>query len=414
MKEKIMKKIGELQIAIAKFLENENRRKVVLIVAPAVLVAILAGSSLLMSRDGDTDIPTTLVKRDKVTIKITESGELRAQDQVTISAITDKQILWLAPEGQKVGEGDTLIKYESEKYLISRGEAESGVVVAKAELIRARNDHEAQQAKEEAARRNYETLPELAKKGFVQESEVEQARLTHLELKSKTRSLHAAIDAAHANVERASRAVVQQERKLRQGVVLAPRAGLVVYAMVGDEENQKKISVGMVPFEGMDLMYLPDISSMLVDAEISEVDLAKVRVGQPVEIRLDAYPDVVFKGEVIVIADLARRKISRITGKATGAKVFDVTVKVTDMDIRLKPGLTATIDIIVNEYESVPYVPLEAVYLDEQDQTVVYTKRGGSIQARTVVIGESNDRVAIVKDGLKDGDEVLLGRPNSI
>jgi HlyD family secretion protein len=401
-----MKKISEL-------FADKNRRKAMMIIAP-VAVVLFVGSSLLVSETENTDIPIAKVKRGDITIKITESGELRAQDQVTISAVTDKQILWLVPEGQWVEEGDTLLKFESEKYLISRSEAESSLLVTKSDLVRAQSDVEGQLAKEEAVRKNFEALPELAKKGFVQESEVEQARLAYLEIKSKTKSMQAAIDAARANVERSERAVAQQERKLRQGVVLAPRAGLVVYAVTGDAENQKKISVGMIPFEGMDLMYLPDISSMMVDTEISEVDLSKAKTGQTVEIRLDAYPDAVFKGEISYLADLAKRKISRITGKATGAKIFDVTVKVLDQDRRLKPGLTATLDIIVNQHKDALYIPLEAVFLDEQDQTVVYVKSGGKIKPQSIHIVESNDRVAVVQEGLKEGDEVLLGRPVSI
>ncbi|MDZ7362419.1 MAG: efflux RND transporter periplasmic adaptor subunit [candidate division KSB1 bacterium] len=405
-----MKKIFEM---IAASFSAQNRRKTFMVVAPVVAV-LFVSSSLLVSETESTNIPTIRVKRGDVTIKITESGELRAQDQVTISAVTDKQILWLVPEGQWVEEGDTLIKFESEKYIISRGEAESSLLIAKSDLVRAQSDLEGQLAKEEAARKNFEALPELAKKGFIQESEVEQTRLAYMEIKSRTRALQAAVDAARANVERTERAVAQQDRKLRQGVVLAPRAGLVVYAVTGDAENQKKISVGMIPFEGMDLMYLPDVSSMMVDTEISEVDLAKAQIGQAVDIRLDAYPDVLFKGEIIYIADLAKRKISRITGKATGAKVFDVTVKVLDQDRRLKPGLTATLDIIVNQRRDVLYIPLEAVFLDEQDQTIAYVKSGGKIKSQPIQIIESNDRVAVVQEGLKEGEEVLLGRPTSI
>jgi HlyD family secretion protein len=170
----------------------------------------------------------------------------------------------------------------------------------------------------------------------------------------------------------------------------------------------------MIPFEGQDLMYLPDISSMMVDTEISEVDLAKVKNQMPVEIRLDAYPDMVFKGEVTYIADLAKRKISRITGRPTGAKVFDVTIKVLDEDRRLKPGLTATLDIIVDRYGDVLAIPLEAIFLDDQDQTIAFVKNGGNIEIRRVTIVESNDRVAVVKEGLRESEEVLLGRPASI
>lgn len=403
-----------IQTWLKKMWAGPNRKQTLLLLALVVVTLFFLGNTFLTSEGGDESIPTTKVKRGAVTIKITESGELRAQDQITISAVTDKQILWLAQEGAWVEEGDTLIVYESEKYLISKGEAESGLLVAKADLVRAQSDLEAQRAKEEAGKKSFEALPELAKKGFVQESEVEQARLSYLEMRSKSRSMSASVDAARANVERAERAVAQQDRKLRQGVVLAPRAGLVVYAMTGDAEAPKKIAVGMTPFEGMDLMYLPNVSTMMVDTEISEVDLAKLKIGLPVEIRLDAYPEDVFKGELVFIADLAKRKISRVTGKATGAKVFDVTVKVIGEDKRLKPGLTATLDLIVNEYANELFIPLEAVFVDEQDQTVVYLKNKNDIAMRVVHIMESNDRVAVVKDGLQDGDEVLLNRPSAL
>ena len=409
-----MSETNALFSAGKKLLGQNNRKRTVISVAAVSVVVLFLGRTMLLSDDDAAETLTASVKRGAVTIKITEIGELRAADQITIGASTDKQILWLAPEGSWVEEGDTLIIYESEKYIISRGEAESAVLMVKADLIKAQSDLEAQQAKEEATRKNLESLPELVQKGYIQPNEMEQARLSYMELKSRTRAFQASVEAARANVERGERAVTQQERKLRQGVVLAPREGLVVYAVTGNDENARKIEVGMVPFEGMDLMYLPDISSMLVDSEISEVDLSRVRVGLPVEIHLDAYPDAVFGGEVSSIADLAKRKISRITGKATGAKVFDVTVKVTDNDKRLKPGLTATSDIIVNHYEDVLYVPLESVFVDEHDRTIAYVRyKNGKIEVRPVVLGESNDRLVVVKEGLKENEEVLLGRPQT-
>jgi HlyD family secretion protein len=409
-----MKASQDLSSGIKHYFFAPNRRKTMIWAGMGAVLLLSLGGSLLAPDSEDMAIPTMKIKKGPVTIKISTSGELRAQDQVVISAVTDKQILWLKPEGSWVEENDTLIVFESEKYILSRGEAESGVMMAKADLVRAQSDLEAMQAKEEAAKKNLETLPELVQKGFIQASEYEEAQLSYLELKSKVRSLRASLQASEANVARAERGLEQQERKLRQGVVLAPRAGLVVYAMSGDIENQKKISLGMIPFEGQDLMFLPDISSMMVDTEISEVDLAKVKNQMPVEIRLDAYPDMVFKGEVTYIADLAKRKISRITGRPTGAKVFDVTIKVLDEDRRLKPGLTATLDIIVDRYGDVLAIPLEAIFLDDHDQTIAFVKNDGNIEIRRVTIVESNDRVAVVKEGLQESEEVLLGRPTSI
>ncbi len=405
---------SDLKAWIAKTWESKDRRQRLLILAPVAIGILLISATIMVSGSDEMKLPSVKIKRGPVTIKITEIGELQAKDQVTISAINDKQIIWMVPEGQWVEEGDTVLVLESEKYVISSGEAESSLQVAKAELSKTLSNLEAQRTKEEAARKNYESLPELAKKGFVMESEVEQARLSYVELKSITNSYQATVDAARANVQRAERGLAQQERKVRESVLIAPRPGLVVYATVGNEENIKKIEVGMTPFEGMDLMYLPDISSMLVETEISEVDLAKVKVGMPVEIKLDAYAEDKFRGEVVKISDLAKRKLSRITGKATGAKVFQVTVKVLDSDVRLKPGLTATADIIVNEYESVLYAPLEAIFVNELEETVVYVKNKGEIESRKVMLGESNDRVTIIKEGIQEGDEVLLAHPSSV
>ncbi len=391
-----------------------DRKSTTATVVAGVVVALFLGNTLLSSEDVDSEIPTAKARKGEVIVKVTELGELRAQDQVTISAPTDKQILYLAPEGTWVEEGDTLVKFESTKYVISTEEARSGLSVARANLAKAMSEYEAQKTREESARQRYESLPALAKKGFVVESEVEQARLEYLELQSRSKSAYATVEAERANLERAQAAVDQQQRKLERGTILAPQAGLVVYALVGNAEQGRKIEVGMTPFEGMDLMYLPDVSSMLVDIEISEVDLAKVQVGQPVEVRLDAYDDVVFKGEVAEVGALAKRKMSRITGKATGAKVFEVTIKVLDSDIRLKPGLTATTDIIVSKVPEALYIPLEAVFLDDNGNTVAFVRKGGSTEVRPIVIGESNDRFVIVNSGLTEGEDVLLGRPSAI
>ena len=377
----------------------------------ALLLAVAfwaIGSTSARSR-----VPTTHVRREAVTIKVVESGDLRAKDQVTVSAINDKQILWLCPEGKYVHAGDTLVVFESAKYVISTDEAHSAFLVAKAQLEQKQNDLEAQKAKEEAARQRYESLPELEKKGFVMDSEVQQAKLAWQELQSTTRSSMAEVKAAQANVDRAQNAADQELRKLREGVMLAPRAGLCVYATSGTPEDAKKISVGMVPFQGQDLMYLPDVSSMLVDTEVGEIDLAKVKVGEEAAVMLDAYPGVQFKGEVVTVANLAKRKINRSSGKQTGAKVFDITVRVVANDPRLKPGLSATVEILCGQYPQALTVPLEAVFYDENEKPFVYVRKHGRVEEKPLDISDSNDRVAVVKN-LGLNDEVLLAPPGSL
>jgi HlyD family secretion protein len=349
-----------------------------------------------------------------VRITVTESGELRAAHQATISAPTDKQIVWLVPEGAVVAKGDALVRFESQKYEIAKSIAESVLAVARADLQRALSDVAGHRATEEKARLEYVSLPPLAEKGFITQNELNGARLAYEEVRAATRSLEASVTAARANVERAEQDVRQQERKLEEGTVDAPRAGVVVYATTGDAQNPRKITVGMTPFEGMELMYLPDATSMRVDAEISEFDLAKIAVGRPVELRLDAYPELSFRGEVKSIASLARQKVSRMTGKALGIKIFDVSIEVLDVDERLRPGLSTTAEILVSENPDVLYVPVAAVFVDERDRTVVYVRDGDAIRAQPVDLGGSTERLAIVLSGVEEGDEVLLAPPEVV
>ena len=387
-----------------------QRHRVLWSAGPLVLALALVLLGFL-HRDPGVVLPTARVERGDVRITLSESGELRAAQQTTVSATNDKQIVWLVPEGAHVAKGELLIRFESNKYELARSTAESMLAVARADLAKAKSEREARRSTEKKARLDYESLPELAEKGYINQNELEAARLAYEEVRAANLAFDAAISAARANVDRAAQEVAVQQRKLDEGSVWAPCDGVVVYATSGDPANPTRISVGMIPFEGQPLLYLPDTSSMVVDAEISEFDLGKVQPGSRAELRLDAYPEARFAGEVVSVGTLARHKISRITSKATGVKVFDVRVRVLDDDERLRPGLSTTVDFLVSEHPGALYVPLAAVFLDELDRTVAWVKNGRGAEERLLELGGSTDRIAIVTKGLSEGDEVLLVAP---
>lgn len=373
-----------------------------------LLALVLLG---VFRRDAAVAAPSAKVERGDVRITLTESGELRAAQQTTVSAANDKLITWLVPEGSRVAKGDLLIRFEAGKYELTRNTARSLLAVARADLAKAQSERTARRSTEEKARLDYESLPELAAKGYINHNELEAARLAYEEVRAANLAFDAAVAAARANVARAEQDVAVEQQKLDEGTVYAPCDGVVVYATSGDAAKPVKVSVGMIPFEGQPLLYLPDTANMVVDAEISEFDLGKVQVGSRAELRLDAYPDALFAGEVVSVGALARQKVSRITGQATGVKIFDVQVKVLSDDERLKPGLSTTVDFLVSEHSGALYVPIAAVFLDELDRTVAYVKNGRRTEERVLELGGSTDRIAIVTKGLAEGDEVLLVGP---
>jgi multidrug efflux pump subunit AcrA (membrane-fusion protein) len=157
-------------------------------------------------------------------------------------------------------------------------------------------------------------------------------------------------------------------------------------------------------------MYLPDITSMQVQTEVNEMDVEKIKIGQPVSISLDAVPDVSFKGKVSKIGSLAEHKVSKVSGKRTGVKVFEVLVDVVDADPRLRPGLSANATILIDEVKNVTYAPVESVF-NEEGKTVAYLKRGRHGRKVVIDCGSSNDKFVIIRSGLQAGDKVYLGQP---
>jgi HlyD family secretion protein len=141
-------------------------------------------------------------------------------------------------------------------------------------------------------------------------------------------------------------------------------------------------------------------------AGVFEIDIGKIKTGGPVEIRLDTYPDTVFQGKILHIGSLAQVKRGQ-TGTTSGVKVFDVTVQIEGKDPRLKPGLTANLDIIVEQQQDVISVPLSAV-VPHGGGHAVFVLDAGKPEERKVVLGPSNAHNVIVREGLRPGELVLL------
>jgi HlyD family secretion protein len=472
-------------------------KRTFLLFIPLILLGAYYWSS--DSRPSAHNLVTVEARRGPFTAKLSETGELRALESVTISGQKDQTVLYLVPEGTFVKKGEVLVRFDPSRYEVFLEENEAALQVAQAELRKATEDLEVQRQrllaelarfeaevrlaqldledlkrrplKEELERARMELtkaevgfdtaekrrnlLPQFVEKGFITKTALEEAELKYFEAKAilqaaqfdfkrvskgaaleeldkarirleqakvaleraqsgmrpQLQSLEAAIERETANVEKAKKLVEGAQVKLRRTELQAPRDGLVVYAKLTGERSAEKVQPGMTTFEGQPLLYLPDLSTVVIDTEVNEIDIGKVEVGGYVEVRLDAYPGTIFHGKVLKIGSLAKFKQSR-TGTATGIKVFDIMVKIEEKDPRLKPGLTATLDIIVDRQEDVISVPLPAI-VSRKGEHVVFVSNGGKIEARKVVLGLSNEQSVIVKEGLRPGEQLILGPPPS-
>jgi HlyD family secretion protein len=195
------------------------------------------------------------------------------------------------------------------------------------------------------------------------------------------------IAAAQARVDAAQAA-------LAAGHVAAPFDGTIteINSMVGDQ-----VTPGVRAFR------IDDLFALLVDVQVSEVDINSVQVGQPVAVTFDAILDTEYHGKVVEVAQAG--------DVAQGLVTFTVTVQLTDVDEQIKPGMTAAVTITVKQLENVLLVPNRAVRV-VNNQRVVYILQNGQPVEVKITLGATSDTYSEVIGGdLKEGDEIILNPP---
>jgi HlyD family secretion protein len=463
--------------------------------AVMILVIIIVGTVFYGYTRSTPEVKaaaSVAVQQGVFTVRLSELGQLRALESVTLSAQKDLPIIELVPEGTYVKDGDILVRFDASRYEAILEETTATREVSQAEMRKAQQDLEAQRQKllveiarfevearlaqfdlddlkkrplldelerarmelEKAkaafdnAKKKRNILPGFVDKGFITRSALEEAELRYTEatanqqsaqfnfdkisagatpqelekanvrlqqarftlekaqsaMKAQLQAFEAAVEREKANVQKAQKAIKTAEMKLGRTWLEAPKDGLVVYATLSGEKAGEKVQLGMIPYQGQPILYLPDLSTIVADTEVNEIDIGKVQVGSPVEVLLEAYPGTVFHGQILQIGSLARFKQR---GTNSGIKVFDVTVKIEENDRRLRPGLTATLDFIVERQEDVLSIPLAAVML-RQGEHLALVANAGKIEERKVVLGPSNEHHVVVSKGLRPGEQVLL------
>ena len=154
------------------------------------------------------------------------------------------------------------------------------------------------------------------------------------------------------------------------------------------------------------LLYLPDISKMVVNTKAREVDLHKIELGQQSRIVVDAYPDARLTGVLTFIGSLA-------TAEENGPgheKYFQVIFKVNEEDSRFRPGMTCRISIQAESVKSALSVPVQAVFTENQENYCFVKKEQDGFEKRQVVTGRQNEEFVEIVEGLRPGEQVSLIR----
>lgn len=224
---------------------------------------------------------------------------------------------------------------------------------------------------------------------------------------SKLAQAQAKLKSAQGQYNIQSRQRKELYEQLGKCQIKATKPGLVVYGNGGEEMffgGEERIREGATVRERQSLITIPDMTKMSVRVKIHESYIRKIKKGQKATITVDAFPDKMIEGEVTAVGVLPD---SQNMWMNPDMKVYLTTITLSGTNDWLKPGMNAKVDILVNRLENVMYVPLQAVSPYEGKQ-VCYLGPGRNPERRVVEIGEFNDEFIEIKNGLKEGELVLL------
>lgn len=365
---------------------RRSRRWLWMALLALVIVAGIAYSRMSAVQEVEVATVTTAYPSQAIAL-LNATGYVVPQRKASVGTKATGRMEWLGvQEGSKVKQGEVIARLENRDVSALLTQAQANVQVARANL-------EQGQAELRNAELELNRARELVERKFLSQSAYDQARERYDRALAAIAGLKAAIGVAEANRRNAEVAV-------EQTLIRAPFDGVVLTknANVGDVITTFSAAVDT---KGA-VVTMADMSTLEVEADVSESNLQKVKVGQPVEIQLDALPDMRFRGEVARIVPTVDR------AKATVL----VKVRFVERDERVLPDMSAKVTFLerelgAEERAARTAVPPSAI-VTRDGETAVFVVEGERVRRARVEPGATLGDVIEVKSGVKPGQKIVL------
>src|SRR5262245_26251346 len=377
----------------------KSRSKAWLVILAVIVFAAGIASIWWFSRSKAIPVRTTMVREASSGGSIASrtvlnaSGYVTARRKATVSSkITGKVVEVLVEEGKRVEAGQILARVDDTNIKAGLRLAEAQASAAKSTL------HETRVRLKEAELQLKRT-GDLAKNNIATQSDLDHAE-------AEAHSLKARLEKQQVDVTVAEHEIAVWQQQLEDTVIRAPFAGIVTSKNAQPGEMISPLSVG--GFTRTGICTIVDMTSLEIEVDVSESYINRVEPGQPVEAKLDAYPDWTIPCKVIAIIPTADRQ------KAT----VKVRVGFDKLDPRILPEMAAKVAFrdattdgaIVSRALIVPRAALQSV--DGRD--VVFVLQNGRAELRAVTVSASRDDEAIIASGLTARERVIISPPKDL
>jgi len=394
------------------------KRKIVwfgIVIVPVIGAALLISAR---SREGSKglEVQTAKVSRQEIVQKVNATGRIEPKTQVKISADVSAKIKRLAVvEGQWVEKGTLLVELDRERYLAMVESAEANVRSAEANAtLNSQNLDRAQ--------KEFERSKDLMAKGLEAQADYDTKQTAWQVEQARHK-------ASTEQIAQAQAALKQARDDLSKTTIYAPMSGTVSAL----NKEQGEIALGS-QFQADVIMVIADLSEMEAQVNVDENDIVSIHRGQAAEIQADALVAQPLHGTV---SDISSSANVSAAGSSEQKTEFEIKIGIADPPKTLRPGMTASSDIVTNTNAHALSVPIQSVALRTVDQLmkkgekrkdaaarfkpdkdgfveVVFVIENGHAVAHQVKTGiQSDDRIEIL-EGLAEGQEVVSGSYRAI
>jgi HlyD family secretion protein len=399
------------------------RGRTKVIIGVAVVVAVVAAVAVVQSRKAKgIRVRTAKVERKNLVQLVTANGTVQAKTKVELSANIMGQITKLnVEEGDRVKKGDLLLVIDQARYASAVASARSSLQALQAELVRV--EEAAAQAK-----RDYDNSRAQYRDGIIAMADLERSKSQYDQAVASTKRAERQVEQARADLASAQDALDKTE-------IRAPMDGVVTRRNI---EQGEVVVTGTMNNPGTVLMTISDMSTVEAVLEVDQTDVPELRIGQKAAIRIDAFPEQTFPGEVSEIGSSPIQGTSALGGAATGTD-YEVKVTLLKHPEHIRPGLTVTADITTATRDDALTVPIGALVLRQPEakgtpgaskaaptpppvggkpETVaarskdiegVYVVAAGKAEFRPVTTGIKGEMDVEAMNGLKEGEQIVVG-----
>jgi len=385
---------------------KRKRGKIIVIAAVGLLIAVIIVANLSSRREKTVRVTVEKASLHDLTSVISASGEVKPKKSINISAHVPGRIVKIGVlEGQLVKAGDFLLKLDSTQYEANAERDKAFIQSYRSQLIQS----EARMRREQ---NNYDRQKQLFESQLISQEQLETAKV-QLDI------ARAEVQAIHHQIQQAEASLKSTLDSLSKTAYNSPIDGIITSLRV--EEGEVAV-IGTMNNPGTVLMTIADLSEMEVEVEVDETDVVGVRLGQAADVKVDALPDQMLKGTVTEVGSSA---IAKLTTSQEESRDFQVTITLSDPPGTLKPGLSASADIITAEKKGVLAVPISALVIREKaggdparkeavEEEGVYVLDNGRARFRPVTKGIMGGLLIEISAGLPEGQEVIVGPYSSL